>query len=243
MRFWILTVLFGLFFWLSPINMLKASEVREFHKQLSIANNFYRESQFYLRTGNPAIAGFNLVDLQSQWDLISNTYLKNPPGLYADDKNWIKSLTEVSEHIGRGLTATDAGDLKQAALEIKPIRKLLVDLRRRNGIFIFSDCIYEANQAFAELFKYRGNKPDYSNPNQVDEIRQKLANTIFWYKRCGETAPEKIKNDAQYKRLTEGALDSFDLMWIAIREQNHTRLVSNLQGVASFNRLLYLQFG
>jgi len=243
MRFWIFTVLFGLIFWTSPINVAKASEISEFHKQVSIANNFYRESQFYLRTGNPAIAGFNLTDLQTQWDLILNTYLKTPPGLYADDINWRQSLTKISKQISLGITATDSGDLKKAALEIKPIRKLLVDLRRRNGVFIFSDCIYEANQAFAELFKYRASKPDYSKPDKIDEIRQKLANTIFWYKRCGETAPEQIKNNAQYKRLIDGALESFDLMWIAIREKNHIRLVSNLQGVASFNRLLYLQFG
>jgi len=242
-RIWILALLTGFSVFMIQPHPVAASEFRDFQKQMNVANNLYKETQFYLRTGNPAIAGFNLLDLQTQWGKIVNRFQKNPPGLYAEDKKFATTLTEISRRIDRGLKLTDAGDLKKAATEISPARKLMVDLRRRNDLFIFSDCIYEANMAFAELFKYRANKPDYSNPAQVDEIRQKNAVTIFWYKRCSETAPEKISNDPQFRRLIDGALESFDLIWIAIREKDHARLVSNLQGVASFNRLLYLQFG
>ena len=221
----------------------RAAAVHDFHAAVAGAFTHYRESMYYLRTGNGAVALFQLEQLAVKWDAIEQRFATAPPNIYAKDTAWADTLSAVGDAVGAGLAAAEAGDLKTARQRLEPVRGELSRLRRRNGVFLFTDCVERANLAFKRLFVFRREPPDFTDKGAVNELRQALANTVYWYETCRDTAPTAIKDDEQFQRIMEAALISFGYIWNAIDDQDTRRLIGNLRGLISSDGLLYLRFG
>ena len=73
-------------------------------------------------------------------------------------------------------------------------------------------------------------------------MRQDLAETIYWYRRCQRDAPDAVRGNEQFTRLMETSLQSLGLIWEAARNGNARRVINILREVRSADRLLYLQF-
>ena len=141
------------------------------------------------------------------------------------------------------MAETIKGDAKAAIKTLRPIRKILSDLRRRNGVVVYSDTVDKANAAFAKLFKFRYNPLDFNAVEEVDQLRQTLAITVYWYQQCVENAPAKLRQDAEFKRLMEDSLYSLSRIWVAIANKAETNLISLLRGLSSSDKMLFLRFG
>ncbi|MEK9726272.1 MAG: hypothetical protein VW405_22675, partial [Rhodospirillaceae bacterium] len=124
-----------------------------------------------------------------------------------------------------------------------PIRQALVDLRRRNGLFLFADYVEEANRAMDALFEYRRKTIDFANLEEVRTLLRRTAVTADWYRRCMEAAPEAYQQSVEFKRLIDVSLASLSLIWEAARERNQRRVINILRELRSSDRLLYLRFG
>ncbi len=220
-----------------------AAPVHDFHAAVADAYTHYREAGFYLRTGNPMVASFGLQDMSDKWQAIIKSFAKSPPGIYANDKSWESTLTKIGKHVQDGLKATEAGDLEAAQKYIVPVRGILSNLRARNGVFLFSDRVDRANAAMEDIWKFRHNPPDFSKPDEVNELRQKTTLMTYWYERCRDTASDQVKNDPQFRRLVDRTLYSLGRMWVAIEEKNQLSVINILREMRSSDRLLYLQFG
>lgn len=221
----------------------QGADIHDFNEGVSEANKAYREAMFYLRTGNPAVASFEVEKFDERWKAVVKRFADNSPDVFSKDPSWRKTLQKISEKTSMGLKAAIDGDAKAAKKHLKPIRKILSDLRRRNGIFIFSDCIDQANAAFNKLDKYRRKPPDFDSAKELDPLRQKLSITIFWYKRCRDTAPPAIAANPEFKRLIKTSLKSLSRIWVAIAKKDKKILTSNLAGISSSDKILYLRFG
>jgi len=140
------------------------------------------------------------------------------------------------------LAASDTGDVKKAESLLAPVRARMGSMRRRNGLFLFADCIDAANGAFDRLWRVRHQPPDFTKPAPVDEMRQDLAVTLYWYRRCQEEAPAAVRGNQQFQRLMEDSVRSLSLIWEAARNKNSRRIINILREVRSADRLLYLNF-
>jgi len=220
-----------------------AAPVHEFHEAVADANASYREASFYLRTGNPMVASFGLQDMNDKWSAIIKRFAKSPPGIYAADTSWESSLIEIDKRIQDGIAATEAGDLKSAQKNIVPVREILSSLRARNGVFLFSDRVDRANAAMEAIWAFRHTPPDFSKPDEVNDLRQKTTLMTYWYERCRDTATPQVKNDPQFRRLVDKTLYSLGRMWVAIGDKNQLSVINILREMRSSDRLLYLHFG
>ncbi len=234
---------FLLSFLLFSTTNLRAAEVHDFHDTLADAYKHYRTATFYLRTGNPAVASFELMDLQSKWQELNKRFQQNPPAIYSRDNTWEPSLQEIELRIDQGIKATDAGELETAQKKLAPIRQLLSDLRRRNNVTIFSDLIDKANQSFDALFYYRHNAPDLNNPEQIEDVQRRLSLVAYWYERCLKEGPKKVQEDPLFTRLLTTSQDSFAKAWVALRTKDRRRFINILREISATNRMLYLKFG
>ncbi|NQU60764.1 MAG: hypothetical protein HQ512_06510 [Rhodospirillales bacterium] len=221
----------------------QGADIHDFNEGVSEAYKAYREAMFYLRTGNPAVASFELEKLDERWKAVVKRFADKSPDVFSRDPAWRKTLLKISERTTKGLQAAIDGDAKAANKHLKPIRKILSDLRRRNGVSNFSDCIDQANAAFNKLNKYRKNPPDFGSEKELDTLRQKLSVTIFWYERCWDTAPPAIGANPEFKRLMKTSLYSLSRIWVAIASKDKKILTSNLAGLSSSDKILYLRFG
>ncbi|MDP6706200.1 MAG: hypothetical protein QF893_07655 [Alphaproteobacteria bacterium] len=220
-----------------------AGQVSEFHTVVAEASGHYRQAGFYLRTGNTMVAAFELAQMREKWGALVDRFGKAPPDPYAQDAAWRETLDNVGGRIERSLAAVEAGDAAVAKTELAPVRSILGKLRRRNGVFLFSDCVDQANAAFRQLFQFRHAPPDFERWQEVDKLRRALAVTSHWYERCRDEAPVAYAQDPQFERLMRTSLDSLSRIWAAIEGKDARRLISILRELGSSDRLLYLRFG
>ena len=221
----------------------RAAAVHEFHAAVAGAFAHYRLVMYSLRTGNQAVALFELDQMAAKWETIERRFAAAPPDIYANDTAWRDTLAAVGDAVEAGLAAAEAGDVETASLRLEPVRGTMSRLRRRNGVFLFTDCVERANLAFQRLFTYRREPPDFADFEAVNGLRRALAITVHWYETCRDTAPSAIKDDEQFQRIMDSAIDSLGLIWDAIDQRDERRLIRILRGLRSSDGLLYLRFG
>ena len=214
----------------------RAAAVHDFHAAVAAAFGHYRLVMYSLRTGNQAIALFELDRMAAKWKTIEQRFAASPPDIYANDAAWRDTLAAIGD-------AVEAGDLKFATRRLQPVRGEMSALRRRNGVFLFPDCVERANLAFERLFAYCREPTDFADAEAVNGLRRALAITVHWYETCRDTAPAAIRDDEQFQRIMDSAIDSLGFIWDAIDERNGRRVINNLRGLRSSDGLLYLRFG
>ena len=239
-----LTIICAIFaFALASAPTARGAPVHDFNEAVATAYGFYREAYFLLGDGNAQVASLELEEMADRWTSIVERFGSTPPDVYSTDPTWKKTLEAIGTRIARGLRAAIEGDAKAAKKALGPIRELLSDLRRRNGVVVYSDCINQANAAFAKLYKFRYNPPDYDAVEQVDQLRQITAITVYWYEQCRENASTALAQNPEFKRLMDDSLYSLSRIWVAIANKAESNLISLLRGLRSSDRLLFLRFG
>ena len=235
-------MLFTILFFITFSSSAKPTAVDEFHAALTEADRSYRSASFYLRTGNPGVAAMELQTLSEKWQSLSRTFNDHPPEIYVNDPAWAETLGQIGHRIDAALANAVTGKIKAARGKLDPIRAALTNLRRRNGIFIFADCVEEANQAMDALYVYRHRPPRFGDQRDVDQLLRRAAVTAHWYARCFKTAPKQYKASTEFQRLMESSLRSLGLIWDATHKKQKRRIINILRELRSTDRLLYLRF-
>jgi hypothetical protein len=230
-------------FTFTPAHYTNSAPIHDFNEVVADAYGFYREAFFLLRTGNPQVASLELEKMSVSWKSIIKRFKTTPPEIYSDDPLWKNTLETVNKAIVHGLAGTIEGNPKRAIKILGPIRKMLSELRKRNGVFVYSDTVDKANAAFMKLKIFRHNPPDFNVVEEVDQLRQSLATTVYWYKQCVETAPATLRQNPEFRRLMDDSLYSLSRIWVAIANKKKLNLINILRGLSSSDQMLFLRFG
>ena len=220
-----------------------ASELSRFNAAVAEAFAHYRGALFYLRTENPAVAEFELQDAVALWSEKVMSFQEAIPDAFANDPTWAATLDQVEQGLRQGQDLARQSDIAAAEAALQPLQAAMADLRARNDVRVFSDCIDEANTAMDALWAYRHNPPDFADSDAVNDLRAKTAVTAYLYARCQRTAPPEIAETPEFARIMEGSLLSLDRMWPAIDAGNTEVVINILRELRSFDRMLWLQFG
>ncbi len=220
-----------------------SSELARFNAAVAEAMTHYRGALFYLRTENPAVAEFELQDAVALWSEKVMPFRDSAPDAFVDDPAWTETLDQVSQGLSQGQDLARESDIAAAEAALQPLQIAMSDLRARNGVRVFADCIDEANAAMEALWVFRHNPPDFADGEVVNDLRAKAAVTAYLYARCQETAPPEIAGAPEFQRIMEGSLLSLTRMWPAIDDGNTEVVINILRELRSFDRMLWLQFG
>lgn len=220
-----------------------ASELSRFNAAVNEAYTHTRGALFYLHTGNPAVAEFELEAAIESWQTKVMSFRDAPPDAYADDGIWDATLDDIARRLEQARGMAQAGDTERAEALLQPVRPALAALRARNSQRSFSDCIDEANAAMDELWVYRNEPPDFADGAAVNDLKAKTAVTAYLYRRCQAEAPPEIAEAPEFLRIMGGTIASLDRLWPAIDAGNAEVVISILREVRSFDRMLWLQFG
>ena len=226
-----------------PAGPAAADGLQAFHDKVGAAMKHVRLAQFYLRTGNLAVAGAELDQATENWAAVTASFGRKPPGILVGDDGFGADLEAVAENLGDALAAVDRDDRDGAADSLEPVAGRLAALRKRNGLWIFSDCIAAMNRAMDAAWVYRRKPPDFGDPAQVAEMDRRLAALQHWYKRCYREAGPRERANPAFKRLFPGSLESVARLLRAARDRSALRVVNNLRELRSFDRLIWLYLG
>lgn len=220
-----------------------ADALQNYHRAAGAAMKHVRLAQFYLRTGNLAVAGTELDQATEKWAGVTATFGSKPPGRLAGDSAFKGDLDAVTGALKAALDAADEDERDAAVRHLQPVAGRLAALRKRNGLWIYSDCIAAMNRAMDGAWVYRRKPPDFDDAAQVAEMDKRLAALAHWYNRCYREAGPRERADPAFGRLFPGSLESVERLIRAAKDKSALRLVNGLRELRSFDRLIWLYLG
>lgn len=220
-----------------------AGDLDEFLGDIGDAYGHYRQAMFYLHTGNPAVAGFDLGQMQEKWAAVIDTHAGDPPSPFAGDPELGPSLSAIALAIDSGLGHVAAGDAEAGREALAPVRAMLSDLRRRNRLYILSDCIDEFSAAADALWRFRQAPPDFADAGAVNDLRRSAAIVEFQLRRCRALAEPAHGSGEEFRALFDGAAQSAQSLWPAIDAADEQRVINILREFRSFDQMIYLRYG
>ncbi|MEK9672590.1 MAG: hypothetical protein VW268_08810 [Rhodospirillaceae bacterium] len=228
---------------MASASAVRADPAKGFHEQAQAAFSHYRQAVFYARRGAPDVALLELDNFIDAWSEVAKRFEGAPPPPYAGEKAWRDTFGDIARRAGEARKLAEAGDAKAVGAALAPLRTMLSQMRRRNGIYLFADCILDANKAFRDLYKFRHDPPKFTNEAETKALQTALAGSIKAYEKCRDTAPAEVAADAQFSRLIADSLHFLDRMKIAIKEKNQLNVINILRRVVSSDDILWLRFG
>tara|TARA_R110001606_G_scaffold63963_4_gene148699 strand:- start:77992 stop:78750 length:759 start_codon:yes stop_codon:yes gene_type:complete len=226
-----------------PAMPLAADSLSDFNAKVSEAYSGYRAAMNYLRTGNPGLASLELGAAVDSWQSLESTYKSAPPTEFAKDGTFAPTLSKVGKALNNGLDSATDGDMKAAQALLLPVRRMLYELRQRNGVRVYADCITDMNTVMDRLYVFRRPAPELGNA----EVRAAIATDTLAYQKlvptCRAMAPAGIQNDIEFVRLFDGAEDSVASLLPDLDARDSQAVVNVLRELRSFDRILFFRFG
>lgn len=214
-----------------------------FNSAIAKAYGPYRAAASYLRTGNPGLASLELSTALDAWRQVEDGFLSTPPAVYADDPNFDKDLKRIGSHLELGLSVSEDGDAKAALHEVKPIRAWLYNLRTRNGVRLYADCITDMNALMAHIGIGYRKPPDLGD----DNVRSSVVEDAKTYKQtaieCFDMAPSSYLASEEFGRISTATIKSASDMVESSTAGETGRYVRILGEIRSLDRILYFKFG
>lgn len=215
----------------------------DFHSALADAYTHYREAAFYSRSDNTPVAGLALDEFVVKWTAVVEHFADSPPPEYAGDARWGETLRDILAHAESGLEALDSDDPKAAREAIGPIRGMLGELRRRNGVVIWSDLVDELSAAMDVLARYRRDVKDLDDTGTVAKVREQAAIVAALFERCRKEAAPEIAGEPEFIRLIEGANESMGRLQTSLETKSLRLYRIGIGELRSYERIMYLRFG
>lgn len=226
-----------------PVPHAGASELGEFNSAFAEAWDHYRQASFYGRTNNAAIAGLELDAFIARWSELMARFGDDPPDAFAADEGWKQTLNSIAVSASRALEHFDAGDGETAMRTLVPLRKIAHELRRRNGVTVYSDDVDELSAAMDILARYRREIGDLGDRDARDRVTRQAAVVAYLFRKCDERAPGSVRDDPEFRRLIDGARESMGKLWGSLRSGNMRLYRIGIGELRSYERILFLRFG
>lgn len=221
----------------------RAAEVEAFNAAVAEAAQGYRAGLFYLRTGNAGLAAIELGAAASAWEGVESTFTADPPAAFAGDGQFAATLQAIGDALDDGLAKANAGDAEAAQKTVSRVRDMLFELRRRNSVDVYADCVTELNRQMDVLYVYRRTPPDLADAAQVAALKsdgEKYAATLA---RCREMAPAPYKAEDEFQRLYDGTAHSVSTLAPAAETGDARTVINVLRELHSFDRMIFLRWG
>ncbi len=227
----------------APARTAHAGELRAFNAAFADAWTHYRQALFYGRTGNVAVAALELDEFTGKWSALVARFGESPPDAFADDGTWGATLGAIGTAAQQGLDHFDAGDAEAAGTALEPIRRIAGDLRRRNGVTVYSDDIDELSAAMDVLARYRREVRDLADGEARDRVTRQAAVVAYLFEKCDARASAKVRDDPEFRRLVTGARDSMNKLWTSLETGDIRLYRIGIGELRSYERILFLRFG
>lgn len=200
----------------------------------------YRSASNYLRTENAGLAMLDLGAAIDAWKTVADA---PAPAALAKDPRYANDVARIGAALNDGMAKAENGDTKAALAAIEPVREILFDLRRRNGLDTYPDCITELNAAMEDIYVYRRPEPDMSKPAVVDGMRSASARYQKLLAKCRSMAPASVAGSDEFKRLFDGTEKSVASMFPAIESGSANAVINVIRELRSFDRIVFFRFG
>ncbi len=201
----------------------------------------YRVALFRTNGKSQSEAQQALTQAQSAWRSVAERFGTKPPAPYDRDTEFAGRLTQVSALYDRAAAAVRDGKLAEAHEELESVRELLADLRRRNGVVVFSD---HMNAYHAEMERLLIDAPKVlSGADATLLLMSQVGALDYLVRQLRLQAPPALQRNAEFDALLKDVEASVQAVRAALLRQDPGAVRDALGKVKPPYSKLFVKFG
>lgn len=214
-----------------------AGPAQDFERELRAVYAHYRAALFRTNTGNKEATEAALAKTADGIAALANKWPAAPPQ-YADDPKFKATLAAVSAIVQAAMDQSRQGKLGEAHETLEKIRDELANLRRRNGVIVFSDRMnaYHSQMEKILLSKYEG-----FDQRGVNELRGDVAVLAYLLDDIAANPPPD--KDAAFDKALAGVSSSLEELSASIRAVDVPAIKAALKKLKPAYSRLFLNYG
>ena len=201
----------------------------------------YRAALFRTNSKAQAESEQAVAAARGQWRALSERFAAVPPPPYDRDAAFAQTLQQVAEVYAKAEAQIAARQLAEAHETLERARDLLADLRRRNGVVVFSDHMNAYHEQMEQVLS-EGVK-SLAQPGGMIALAGRAGVLDYLAQRLRHEAPPAQAADAEFAALVGALHGSVAALRSAIAHQDEAaarEAIGKLKGPYS---RLFLKFG
>jgi hypothetical protein len=172
---------------------------------------------------------------------IGGRFTSKPPPPYDRDTEFAATLAKVSAVYDKAAREVDRNQLTQAHETLEAARDLMADLRRRNGVVVFSDPM---NAYHAEMERLLIDGPKIlAGPQPLPMLMAQVGVREYLARQLRVQAPAQLSQDQEFNRLLKDLEASVQGVKSALVNQDLAAVKQAMSKVKAPYSQLFLQFG
>ncbi len=182
-----------------------------------------------------------IAQTQEAWKSLSDRFAAKPPAPYDRDTDFAPMLAKVGAVYDKAATEIGAGKLAEAHETLEAARDLQADLRRRNGVVVFSD---HMNAYHAEMEHLLIEGPKVLEGPQGPQLLMAQVGTLEYLARQMRTqAPSALAGDAEFEAALKAVESSVQGVKRTLLTQDLAAVKAALGQVKGPYSKMFLKFG
>ena len=201
----------------------------------------YRAALYKTNGKSQAEAREVLDQAREGWARVASQFGVRPPAPYDRDKQLPQTFDAIDKAYAKASGEVEQNKLGKAHATLEEVRELLADLRRRNGVIVFSDHMNAYHSAMEELVADGADL--LAKPDGKLRLMARVGVLDYLVKNLKSEAPPELAANAEFVELAKGVTKSvadLEAALLADKEEAVKEAISTLK--KPYSRL-FLKFG
>lgn len=201
----------------------------------------YRAALFRTNSKAQAESEQAMAQARQAWQAIVDRYAAQPPIPYDRDPGFSASLQAVTKVYEQAAGEIGQGKLVQAHETLEQARDIMAELRRRNGVIVFSD---HMNAYHAEMEHLLEQGPTLtSSPQAMLTLVKRVGVLEYLAKKLRSEAPKALQGDADFTAALQALETSVATLHRAALNQDAAAAREALDRLKGPYSRMFLKFG
>lgn len=201
----------------------------------------YRAALFRTNGKSQPEAQLAIMQAQQAWASVTQRFATQSPAPYDRDTKFGGTLAQVSVVYEKAAAEIRDNKLPEAHETLEAARDLLADLRRRNGVVVFSDHM-NAYHAEMEHLLIEGPKL-LAGPQGLQQVMAQVGTLDYLVRQLRVQAPSSLAANAEFDGLLKDVEGSVKAVRAAVLSQDPAAVKDSMDKVKAPYSKLFLKFG
>ncbi len=201
----------------------------------------YREALFRTNSKAQPESEAAMVAARAAWKAVGDRYGTQTPAPYDRDSQFGTTLAQVDTVYTNAAAQVAAHQLPQAHETLEEARDLMAELRRRNGVIVYSDHMNAYHAVMEQVLLEDAKK--LGQPGGMHTMTGQAAVLNFLAQRLSTEAPADVVAQPGFKPLVDAVLASVAGLRAAVERQDEAAVRAAVGQLKAPYSRLFLTFG
>lgn len=208
---------------------------------MSLAYAPYRSVLFRTNSRDQTESVQAMAQTQQAWKLLVDRFAGRAPIPYDSDPDFGMSLDAVTKVYEQASSEIGQGRLAQAHETLEKARDIMADLRRRNGVIVYSDHMNAYHTEMEHLLQQAEGLT--GSPQGMLNLIKRVGVLGYLAERLRSEAPKALQNDAGFRSALQELEASVYMLHRAAMSQNAATARDALSRLKGPYSKMFLAFG